>query len=1100
MVSFAQVRPITRWSTRRNRLDVGACRVARLIVIAVAFGAVSGGRANVPPPSQKPVHPAPIYFTGVVHIDRPDVTGLNAPARDLLVQWKCQDGQAVKRGDPIVTFDNALLVQQVVLRELDLRIAEATLQHQDLKLADELEQLLEEQALLRTDLAVARAALAKARSIDPEQVALLRAEYDKQVQQAKVLLREERNKQELVDLGDLAMDELVMARLATKKSQGQAALKHLAWQRQSTRIDSLNVARLEMKERTLLLKLGDDDQVVATDVTDAADAPPATTGPTSDKRGIARRIDARQGRIERERTKNEASLNRARKQLHDALRDAYDHTPVNFVEVLNVDTDEPVRRIAFSLADKSVPDGYETDQGATFDAERGYGWDRDLGDLVHRRDKGEPLQAGVLLVRRQATWRCNLPNDRYKLRIGVGDAVDWHTPIISHNGTVIFVAEHLQNWQVIEHEAEVTDGMLTLVCGGELDKVIRAPANGVAKGQPWIDIGDRIRWKDWPIAFYSDPAKFKVQALVRQDMVALLKATEPDGDDAPKDEESNAEDEPSIVQESGAGEGEELRTVDSGQPTAASPHASLRRAEARSDVATSLVSLITPDGVAFDGQVESIDTSPVKMSRDLGGWYWGAEKTGKDLIARQVLIKPGADQVRRLQLGETVQCTAWIKPGDDVVVIPAHMVAEGERRSFVKLEATGKHEIEGFRVGQHYFVIAGLQRDAELVEPFDVNPDEELDHRKFSGEVVAGKRDGVGIPRGWGRIKEMVPDGSHVKKGQQIISLYNPWLDANRDKIEEEQVKAREEYLVAMETRRVKTVRAQLEHDQKVIAEGETRVNLRAIQEQDPIELERARAAWDQLRLQADLYGSRHARLLTIQGPSRSALAAARVKADKAVASLTRARIDLIAASRQGDWLKINEARRTWLDAVDALSLRESALQIVRQEEQVARMAAQMRLQNAIEGDRWQRRFEANKNIKAPTTGRIFYNTGWNDHVQARTKIMKDFVVWGGLPIADILDMSQLGMKSELPQHLYAEIEVGSEVMVGFGQYPGVQVEGIVDEIGMAFFVPEEASDEDHGDQSVNIRRVFNVTVHFSPPPALAHQFVPGTKGYVVLR
>ena len=331
------------------------------------------------------------------------------------------------------------------------------------------------------------------------------------------------------------------------------------------------------------------------------------------------------------------------------------------------------------------------------------------------------------------------------------------------------------------------------------------------------------------------------------------------------------------------------------------------------------------------------------------------------------------------------------------------------------------------------------------------------------------------------------------------ISLYNPYIEANRQKYAEEKVKARENYLVAMEARQVKSLQAQLDHQEKVIAERRARLVLRALQEQDPIPLARARAQRQQTALEAELKAERLARLRAMTGVGKAQVEAAKVAAQTAALRLRRAQLDQITALRREDWLAVNAARRSWLDAVDALSLREAALRILRKEEQVTRMASQLTLQRAMEGNRNERRFQRIKNIKAPASGRLFYLTSWNDHARSRTKIMKDFVVWGGLPIAEILDMSQLGMEAELPEALYSQIDSDRQVVVGFAQYPGVEVGGTIDSIGKSFYIPKELTEEGHGQQSVNLRRVFTIKVLFAPPARLAEHLIPGTKGHVYL-
>jgi hypothetical protein len=1060
-------------------------RIAK-VVLYVGLCIMAGGAAA--PANRGQGHgpqAVPITFRGVVLIDRPDVRAINALCKDQMVAWMCADGQAVAKGDPIIIFDTAVLQQRTVIKEYDLRIAEATLQSQDLRLTAELQALQEEQEALRGELKVVRAELNMARSIDPDQVALLRAEYERAVQRAADQKRQEMRKQELLKLGELAADDVAEARLDTAKAENEAHLGRLRWQHQAAHIDDVAVARLVLDERELLMKLGGELR--------AADPQNDSAGP---KRGIARQLEALTRKIESERAKNTAALKRARKELHEAVRDAYDRTPLSFIEIFNAEADTPLRRICFGTPGSTPPDEYQLDDGAPFDEQRGYGWDRDMKTATRQRDQGEPLQTGVILIRQQATWSCQLPDGEYRLKVGVGDSVDWHGPLIRHNGRVLFGADKIASWETFEQTVTVSNGKLALVFADGLDKVLRATEEGVAGPQPWLRVGRKIGWMHWPIAYFSDPGKFRVQALVRQDMVSLLKVAP--ATEAPASEPASAGADDTVQTTQPASPAPAPTT----QPTTppAEDTAPVRIAAARQQVAAVEVQIVTPGGAELSGSVASIGTTPVRITRAAAVWYWGGEQQGKDLIARQVLIAPTAEQSKHLRLGETVYCTAWITPAPTMRVLGAHMVAQGEARNVVTLEPNRQERpVEGFRVGRRFFVTAGLEDEDQLSPPIDVDPDQREPRRTFPGQIVAGKRVAVGIPTHWGRIKDMVPDGEHVEKDQLIIHLYNPYIEANREKSAEQKVKARENYLVAMEARQVKTVEARQAHQDKVVAERRARLEVRALQEQDPIPIARAQVQRRQALLEADLKAERYRRLDSMTGIGKAELEAARVAADKLALRLRRAELAEVAAVRQENWLALNEARQAWLDAVEALSLRDIVVRILRKEEQVARMAAQQSLNLAMEGNRNERRFERVKNIKAPAAGRLFYLTSWNDHTQSRTKIMKDFVVWRGLPIAEILDMSQLGMEAELPESLYSQIETGTQVIVGFAQYPGVEVDGTIESIGKSFYVPKELTEESHGRQSVSLRRAFTIKVLFAPPARLAEHLIPGTKGHVYL-
>ncbi|MAE66211.1 MAG: hypothetical protein CMJ18_18225, partial [Phycisphaeraceae bacterium] len=946
--------------------------------------------------------------------------------------------------------------------------------------------------------------------VDADQVALLKTTWERDRRRADVERRTLELKQAEFDRGELAAADLVRARLAVTKVEHDLKLSRLKWERKASYVDPAEVAALELRQRELHLELG----------TAGRGVEEATTGSNADNdelavEGIARRIAALRSRIESERAKNKAALERARKHHREALRDAYDLTPINFVEFVDPDSQEVVRRVAFGAAvlpgDGATstwpPPEFEADTGGVFDAARGYGWDRDLtGSFVHRDGVEDPRHAGAALVRDRAAWRCALPDGRYRLRLGVGDDRDWHGPLIrvvendaaaGRRERAVLTRAELKTWEVAEDEIEVAGGSATLVVGDDLDKAMRAPHDGVARPQPWLQWGHRVGWTSWPIAYFSNPDSFRIKALVRQDLVSLLIAAPPEAaDDAgetPAGEQADA-DAPDAPDER-ASVAEELATV--------------RVDAARVSVATSEVMIEMQAGARIAGQVHQIGTTPVRITRGASVWWWGDEKKGKDLIAREVLITPDPEKVSDLRLGESVRCTVTIEPGPDMCPLPAHLVKARRHRAFVQRAEDGAlQEIEGFRVGRTFVVTdwraaAAAAPTSEppfpLVAPWRAGTDEQAQRPRFPGELVAGSSVEVGIPRYWGRIKELVDDGSEVENGELIITLYSPTLEGQREQIKEQKKKAQEEYLVAVENRRLETIDAQLEHDRKVIEEGRARSKLHALGEHDPIELAAARLAHQRSRREAEIERSNYEKYRGLEQVAPGQIETARIAAGKAMLRSDKAHVFRIAAERRDDWMEILSARQVWMESVDALSLREVSLRIIRKQEQVARLAAEMKLQRAMEGGRRERQFNRIKDIHAPVSGRLFYLTGWNDHARARTRITKDFPVWGGLPIAQILDMSALGMKAELPEKVYGRVEKGSLVTVGFDQFPGVRVSATVETVGDSFFVPADHSELDFGEQAVSMRRVFTIKAVFAPPPTLRDRLMPGGRGYVML-
>ena len=729
--------------------------------------------------------PEEVSFTyeGVVQIDRGDVQAMPAPCRNQTVAWICPHGVKVNKGDSLIIFDTEILQRRLALARYDARRAEAQMRYDNLRLQSELETLHDERTALESELTVVQAGLRKVRGVDIDKAALLKAQFEQNEDKTRNLAREVERKQTLVDLGQLAEDELVTARIGLAKSEYETELSQLQWERESKRVDPIEVARLELAEREALLKLG---RQLNSDP-DAAD---------QEKHGIEKRIEALQRQIESKQNQNQAELDRAHNDAREVLRDSFDHTPLNFIEIYQADSEEAALKVDFGPAGddppRIPPDGFAVDDGSLFEADRGYGWDRDLRDQAMLRDEGEPLQRGVVLIAGRADWQCRVEPGVYRLRIGVGDESDWHSPLIRHAGRALLSKRIIESWEVVEETVQVDGERLVLTIGDDLEKVLRSPGDGVANCVPWLSVGDRVRWADWPLAFFSPRDKFTIQSLVHQDLAGLLKA-------APIEQEAlndaNANPLPlgtpgnpaagAIDTSSGTPTGRTAGATTESLPSPPSNRA-LRIAMARQELATNEVEALTIGGVKVPCRVESIDNTPVEIQRGAGVWWWGEEKKGMDLIARQVLLVPQTNAVDHdLQLGESVRCTTRITPREGMVPVPAHLVVEGEAEAHVIEAASGRRRnVEGFRVGSWFVATAGLDGDTLLAAPGrpDLTPD---DDRRFEGEIVAGKKMEVGLAYYWGRIKEMVPDGSAIEKDQLIITLVNPNLEARRNEIKE---------------------------------------------------------------------------------------------------------------------------------------------------------------------------------------------------------------------------------------------------------------------------------------------------------------------------
>ena len=1034
-------------------------------------------------------------FTGRTQVSRADVKGVTSPCKDISIEWMCESGTLLKKGDPVMTFSTRKLLREIPAKRLQFTVAEKQHALSELRLKEEMDRLLEEKEKLVAELKVVRATLVAAQTIDQSQVALLKENLVLAERNAHDRLTGLKKNQELFDLGQIAKEKLLDAEVSAKLAQVATIIPRIEWEIAAGKIDRLAIANLKLRAKRLEIQLGLSEE---------------RSG--NGTHGIESKIKALESKIAMTRKGLADEAKRSRRELHKAIRDSADHTPVTWIEILDREG-SVLRKVSFQPSDATAPAGFQVDTGQPFTEDRGYGWDRDVSSLMVKRSDDGKETSGLAVIEQQAVWQCRLDSGLYKLRIGLGDAVDWDGPLVRVGEEVIFYEKRLKEgqYEVAEKELEISGDALAVRLGDTCQKAIRAPGRGIISFDHWLETGTTVRWTEWPIFYYSDPEQFRVHGRVHQDLVALLKAAPPKepralpgGRGGGRRMHGGARSRPTGSPGRGGGH---MRgpapaaptTKADGDQAAAPDSTEAKVAEAKSKLASSKVGMTTPGGKELQGEVERISTQPVTLSSGKLSWFEREEDSVKDKIARQVFIRPPKEGAADLRLNETLECRCELQVPSGVFVLPGHLVADGGEMTHVrKAGSASLTEVVGFRIGPRFVALTGVGEADRLVPPGATGDRDRTEQHVFTGEVVPGERTKVFMNgRGWGRIKEMVADASSVEEGQLIITLYDPRLESGKEEREERRKKANQKFLEAAEERRLKNVQAGLDHRAKVIAERLARNKVRATSELDPLVITRAENDSRVAAISRDHRVGRFA-LLKRSGlafPSR--LKPAEYEAELAELEALRKRVALIAATRKLDWVATIAARAEWLDSVDALGLREGAMLLARQEEQVARMKARLELEQTLEGDRWERRFEKIKNIKANASGRIFYLKGFNDHTRTISVIQKNFMVWGGLPIAEILDMSKLSFRAELPEDLYNEVALGMKLTIEFEQLNHRRLEGEVSDLGKRFYLPKEAIDEEHGEQSVSSGRVFLATLNFSPPPDLQKVLTPGTKGRV---
>lgn len=767
--------------------------------------------------------------------------------------------------------------------------------------------------------------------------------------------------------------------------------------------------------------------------------------------GIRGRIAAQEASQKRERRQAVERRDEAMRDLHMQERDGWDHTPVVSIAVAGPQTVQ----VAFAPEPVELPAGFQRAGVEPLAEGRAWGWTAGKPRLLTRTGRAA---SGLALVRGRAVWSAALPDGSYTVTVTLGDTLDWDGALVSlASGDV---SSAIAAYRRIDARKTVTATGTIAVTGGRLDvifgdqrtKALRATVAGTALPREFIKPGWKPGWLQDPAVFVVAPEAVRLRGRVHQTLAPLLATAKP--------------------------------VID----PAADAQSRLRLA-----LATTTVRYGTRAGIIGQADVASTSTRPEALT------VRQDDQPGNplDKLGNEVLLRPTLADAARLRLGEEVDVIATVTPPDDSTVLPAHLVAVVSNRSHIQPADGAPREVTAVRVGDHWIIAELIPPGTRLVPP-DLAAVED-GPRLVPGEVVAGVAVPVVAVASGGRIATLIEEGTQVTTGQVVATLYNPFMEDRREESERQKARAREAYRNAGETRRVADERAAAAQREQAVAEQLARLDVGLARLDAPVTLLQAEQAAKAARQSAADAAETLARAeaqaaidpLRVQS-ARSAAAAAALKARQAELSLVR-------AARGEDWFGLLRAEGAWADATAAVAGREADLQLARADGKVSAMQAELRLQQALQGNRWEQRFLAGREIKATANGRLFYRNGWDDRTNRDAKFEKDFWLWRGMTLADVLDMEHLAFKAEVPEDLYRRIQAGAPVELVFAQFNHRRISASISEVGRALLIPREGEDQADAATTVARRRLVPVTIAFTPPADLRDRMVPGTKGSLVL-
>jgi hypothetical protein len=669
---------------------------------------------------------------GFVEAERGKLATLFGPGNKMMIESFIITGSDVTTCQPVMTFNTTLLARDLPAKQADLSKAEIRYTLELLKLDRTRAELLDQQARARADLAAVRSRLAALGTDDAADVALARAQADLAQATAQTAARARVRLAARASAGDATAQELADATHDAAQAVLAAEQAAAAANRVATRDRRSERGRMLLDEQRIMGDLG---LVRTADGREEQDP----------LQGLGARLAQNQASRAAQESGLAAERDARRFALHELQRSLHDHTPLAWIELLPAAGGEPRR---WDLTAGVPAAGWQAESGAPFSADRGFGFDRDLRPAL--AGSGTKPEDTWCLIREPATWSALVPDGTYTLRVGVRADVDWDGAVIratSANGLVpVFCRNRLAPDEHATASVAVTvaGGRLTLLLGGEPGKHLYAPVNGTFIVSPRSVRGLKIESRTRTLGFVAAPAAVRINARVPADLAPLL-------------------------------------AVPEAQAVADDP-------DLRRRFAIRQVRLTPPGQAACMGEVIEVGTKPAGIR--LGQFGWNEDNPGdpQDLTHREAYIAVPAAAAQRIKLRSQVAIQLEALPPPGVMVVPPWMVAWRTSTAWIRT-AAGWRQIQATRCGGQTLV-TGL-RPGEVLEVPTGEPPVATNERErsepeggYAGQVVAGERVRVVLKGGWGRVGTFIPDGSEVAEGDELLTLYNPMIDQQRNELD----------------------------------------------------------------------------------------------------------------------------------------------------------------------------------------------------------------------------------------------------------------------------------------------------------------------------
>lgn len=456
-----------------------------------------------------------------------------------------------------------------------------------------------------------------------------------------------------------------------------------------------------------------------------------------------------------------------------------------------------------------------------------------------------------------------------------------------------------------------------------------------------------------------------------------------------------------------------------------------------------------------------------------------------------------------LRDGMTVNVRVPVRVSPGAVQIPRWAVS-GNVDRWVRMADGTRRRVRGWAVGTQFIIEEGLRvgEQVQAVVAKDANGGS-----RITGIVEPQESIQLGVP--WRvEIIEMVGEGSMVRKGDVVATVFRLRGDMMRDTYDERIAQAHLEGASELKVARMEALSALRDAYAAWQASQTTIARARLVH------LVERYGSFDQQQIAGDvalvqariaLGESRHA-LSDLEAAAEADIVSVhevregRLEVDQAVLRLQKQEVAAAASLRMRDWITVWEKQEASGIAYEKADELRSAYSLQREEYQLAMARAQDNYQSKQDHAQRLRVKKEEEIVRAPFDGRVFYNF---DDASWRTPRYRPLKIGRRLrttyPFYMPVDDRRV-IRLEVPLRFYRRLSEGADVAVHLSVFGGRPVAGKVLEASPFFHPPRVGADEYVARGMLGVPpMVFSVTIGLDLPDNDASQVPYGVLAWIHL-